>query len=158
VTEAIKQATQSLDVQKAALAESIHHDIMNQVKRDLGIARGQVIDLPALPVMADRSQSTALPIIQSNNQKPGMSLTQLWPLLFGKKNKTQVYESNLTSANLASKPADNTPTDQPAPITPSLVDEKQYPEPLYHPDLSMRPSKEGTQAQAPAPFRGANQP
>lgn len=37
VTEAIKQATASLDEQKASLAVTIHHDIVSQVKRDLGL-------------------------------------------------------------------------------------------------------------------------
>lgn len=37
VTEAIKQATATLEVQKAELAETIHHEIVSQVKRDLGL-------------------------------------------------------------------------------------------------------------------------
>jgi hypothetical protein len=36
-TEAIRQATESLEVQKAQLAESIHSSIVDQVKRDLNI-------------------------------------------------------------------------------------------------------------------------
>jgi hypothetical protein len=38
VTEAISQATKSLEQQKAALALTIHHDIVSQVKRDLGLS------------------------------------------------------------------------------------------------------------------------
>jgi len=41
VTEAISQATKSLEEQKAALAVTIHNDIVSQVKRDLGL---QAID------------------------------------------------------------------------------------------------------------------
>jgi hypothetical protein len=37
VTEAISQATKTLETQKAQLAETIHHDIVSQVKRDLGL-------------------------------------------------------------------------------------------------------------------------
>lgn len=37
VTEAIKQATSTLEVQKAELALNIHHEIVSQVKRDLGL-------------------------------------------------------------------------------------------------------------------------
>lgn len=37
VTEAIKQATATLDEQKGALAVTIHRDIVSQVKRDLGL-------------------------------------------------------------------------------------------------------------------------
>ena len=37
VTEAIKQATASLEEQKSALAVTIHRDIVSQVKRDLGL-------------------------------------------------------------------------------------------------------------------------
>ena len=37
VTEAIRQATASLDEQKASLAVTIHNDIVSQVKRDLGL-------------------------------------------------------------------------------------------------------------------------
>lgn len=50
VTAAITQATKTLDVEKDALARSIHDDIVAQVKRDLGLRPGQVLDLPALPV------------------------------------------------------------------------------------------------------------
>ncbi len=48
-TEAIKQATKSLEVNKAALAESIQREIVDQVRRDLGL-HGRVLDLPALPL------------------------------------------------------------------------------------------------------------
>jgi hypothetical protein len=37
VTEAISQATKELESQKAALAHTIHADIVSQVKRDLGL-------------------------------------------------------------------------------------------------------------------------
>lgn len=37
VTEAIRQATATLEVEKADLAQTIHHDIVSQVKRDLGL-------------------------------------------------------------------------------------------------------------------------
>lgn len=50
VTEAIKQATNTLEVEKYSLAQSIRADIVNQVKRDLGLRTNQVLDLPALPV------------------------------------------------------------------------------------------------------------
>lgn len=50
VTTAITQATNRLEVEKESLARSIHDDIVAQVKRDLGIHRSQVLDLPALPV------------------------------------------------------------------------------------------------------------
>jgi hypothetical protein len=38
VTEAISQATKTLEQQKAELALTIHHDIVSQVKRDLGLS------------------------------------------------------------------------------------------------------------------------
>lgn len=50
VSAAITQATNRLEVEKELLARSIHEDIVSQVKRDLGLYRGQVLDLPALPV------------------------------------------------------------------------------------------------------------
>jgi hypothetical protein len=82
VTEAIKQATQSLEVQKAALAQSIHADIVAQVKRDLGIARGgQVLDLPALPVMDAPETKPASP-----------SLLNLIPFWRRKRTPAKVYE------------------------------------------------------------------
>jgi hypothetical protein len=37
VTEAISQATKTLETQKAELAQTIHNDIVSQVKRDLGL-------------------------------------------------------------------------------------------------------------------------
>jgi apolipoprotein N-acyltransferase len=84
VTEAIKQATQSLDVQKAVLAQTITQDIVNQVKRDLGLQRGQVIDLPALPV--EDPQNTA-------DKKPAFSLLNMLPFTWAKKNGKHAYES-----------------------------------------------------------------
>lgn len=52
VTTAITQAVNSLEVEKQALARSIHDGIVAQVKRDLGIPASSrhVLDLPALPV------------------------------------------------------------------------------------------------------------
>jgi hypothetical protein len=85
VTEAIKQATQSLDVQKSALAESITQDIVAQVKRDLGLRRGQVLDLPALPVGSHEETDT--------NKKPSFSLTQLLPFYWANKNGKKTYEA-----------------------------------------------------------------
>lgn len=54
VTEAIKQATSTLEVQKAELALTIHNDIVSQVKRDLGL-------MPAsgTPFELTRNQATA---------------------------------------------------------------------------------------------------
>jgi hypothetical protein len=54
VTEAIKQATSTLEVQKAELALTIHNDIVSQVKRDLGL-------MPAsgTPFELTRKQATA---------------------------------------------------------------------------------------------------
>ena len=83
-TEAIKQATHSLEVHKAALAESIHHDIVNQVRRDLGL-RDQVLSLPALPVEE--------PNRADSNAKPGFSLGQLFPFWWPRKNGKNVYEA-----------------------------------------------------------------
>jgi len=37
VTEAIKQATSTLEIEKAELAQNIHNDIVSQVKRDLNL-------------------------------------------------------------------------------------------------------------------------
>jgi apolipoprotein N-acyltransferase len=85
VTEAIKQATQSLEVQKAALAESIHNDIVAQVKRDLGIQRGQVLDLPALPVTDPQSTET--------KQQPAFNLFGLPVNWWAKKNGNKTYEA-----------------------------------------------------------------
>ncbi len=66
VTEAINQATKTLDAEKSALASSIHADIVAQVKRDLGLHRSQVLDLPALPVEQPYpvtfAKETALPL------------------------------------------------------------------------------------------------
>ena len=82
-TEAIKQATQSLEVHKAALADSIHRDIVDQVRRDLGL-HDQVLDLPALPV-EDPKEAIS-------NAKPSFSLTQLWPFWWTNKNGKKTYE------------------------------------------------------------------
>mgnify|MGYP000865979687 CR=1 FL=1 len=87
VTEAIKQATQSLDAQKAQLAQSITADIVNQVKRDLRLPTGTVIDLPALPVTY---AETPAPQTQD---KPGFSLSNLFPGLWPKSNTSRLYET-----------------------------------------------------------------
>lgn len=50
VTDAINQATKQLDEEKTSLARSIRDDIVQQVKRDLNLRPGHVLDLPALPV------------------------------------------------------------------------------------------------------------
>jgi hypothetical protein len=47
-TEAIRQATDILEAEKAQLAATIMKGITSQVRRDLGVA--QVLDLPALPM------------------------------------------------------------------------------------------------------------
>lgn len=46
VTEAISQATKTLEAQKAELAHTIHQDIVSQVKRDLGLypIQGTIFD------------------------------------------------------------------------------------------------------------------
>jgi len=75
VTEAIKQATQSLEVQKAELARSITAQIVDQVKRDLGIASTQILDLPALPIIEEPKKAQI-------KQKPGFSLSQFFPALW----------------------------------------------------------------------------
>jgi len=82
-TEAIKQATRSLKVHKAALAESIQRDIVDQVRRDLGL-HGQVLDLPALPVEDPKEAGS-----ESN---PSFSLTQLLPFWWAKLNGKNNYE------------------------------------------------------------------
>lgn len=50
VSDAINQATKQLDEEKTSLARSIRDDIVAQVKRDLNLRPGHVLDLPALPV------------------------------------------------------------------------------------------------------------
>lgn len=93
VTEAIKQATDSLEVQKAALAETIHHEIVNQVKRDLGLSRGQVLDLPALPVLDTPAQKPA-----------SFSLANLLPFTWAKSRpKQQIYESTVSAPTMTTE-------------------------------------------------------
>jgi hypothetical protein len=57
VTEAISQATKTLDAQKAELAHTIHQDIVSQVKRDLGLypIQGTIFD------KATRTERTSAP-------------------------------------------------------------------------------------------------
>ena len=109
VTEAIKQATQSLEVQKAALAESIHNDIVAQVKRDLGIQRGQVLDLPALPVIDPQSTDP--------KQQPAFNLFKLPVTWFAKKNGNQTYEATAPMVTPATQEkAEEAGTTPPAPF------------------------------------------
>lgn len=93
VSEAIRQATHSLDVQKAILAESITQKIVDQVRRDLGMSRRQVLDLPALPV----TDSPALPVAQtpaeSSKPKPGFSWPSWLTFPWWSRNGQQIYES-----------------------------------------------------------------
>lgn len=88
-TEAIKQATRSLEVHKAALADSIQRDIVDQVRRDLGL-HGQVLDLPALPV-EEKAEG------DSPKKKPFISLTELWPFSALNKNGSKAYEMVIPS-------------------------------------------------------------
>jgi hypothetical protein len=55
VTEAISQATKSLDEQKASLAYSIRNDIIAQAKRDLGLIEAD----PRMPLLPKQSTTTA---------------------------------------------------------------------------------------------------
>lgn len=93
VSEAIRQATHSLDVQKAVLAESITQEIVDQVRRDLGMSRRQVLDLPALPV----ADSPALPITQtpaeSTKARPGFSWPSWLTFPWWSRNGHQTYEA-----------------------------------------------------------------
>jgi len=95
VTEAIKQATQSLDEQKADLAQSITQDIVNQVKRDLGLQRGQVLDLPALPVTDPQSTDP--------KQQPAFNLFKLPANWWAKKNGHATYESVVPAVTTTAK-------------------------------------------------------
>ncbi|NWG07584.1 MAG: hypothetical protein HXY35_12955 [Chloroflexi bacterium] len=88
VTEAIKQATDSLEVQKAALAENIHRDIVNQVKRDLGLSRGQVLDLPALPILDTPAQKPA-----------SFSLANLLPFTWAKSKPKVSYQATVPAVS-----------------------------------------------------------
>lgn len=101
VTEAIKQATESLEVQKAALAQSIHAGIVEQVKRDLGLSRGQVLDLPALPIL----DSTSTP------KTTAFSLADLLPFTRAK-SKPKTYEQTTPATTI---PQEETGT-QPGPF------------------------------------------
>ena len=57
VTEAISQATKTLDAQKAELAHTIHQDIVSQVKRDLGLypVTGTIFDRQANNARTERA-------------------------------------------------------------------------------------------------------
>lgn len=74
VTEAISQATKTLEMQKLALAQSIHAEIVAQVKRDLGLHRSQVLDLPALPV----DNSAPYPVTFAKEAAIPLSWDWLW--------------------------------------------------------------------------------
>jgi hypothetical protein len=92
VTEAIKQATDSLEVQKAALARSIHADIVAQVKRDLGLPSGQILDLPALPIM------------DTPEQKPAsFSLSNLLPFMWAKSTPKKTYPATVSAPQVKSE-------------------------------------------------------
>lgn len=103
VTEAIKQATASLEVQKAALAENIHRDIVAQVKRDLGLSRGgQVLDLPALP------------IVDGKQEKPAsFSLANWLPFTWAKSKPKATYPATVSTPQAKSEADTPTP---PAPF------------------------------------------
>ncbi|MBI1792966.1 MAG: hypothetical protein HYR70_02080 [Chloroflexi bacterium] len=98
VSEAVKQATQSLEVQKAELAKTIHEDIVNQVKRDLGLSRAgrQVIDLPALPVPETQNAAP--------NSRPAFSISQLFPFLWKQSDGNRTYESTAKAEEAGSTP------------------------------------------------------
>jgi hypothetical protein len=81
-TEAIRQATNVLEVQKAQLAETIHREIVEQVKRDLNI-----------PILAD----PRMPII------PAEEDAETWPLWMDGYTKGKQYQAEQTQA----KPAGN---------------------------------------------------
>ena len=108
VTEAIKQATHSLDVHKALLAKSITQDILNQVNRDLGLARGQVLDLPALPIIEPQNTDAKTKPFDLAQDKPTFSFSNLLPVnWWAKKNGNQVHEQ---SAPMATQPTAPTAT------------------------------------------------
>jgi hypothetical protein len=69
VTEAISQATKTLETQKAELAQTIHQDIVSQVKRDLGLYPVQgtpfepkKFETAPLPVTWEDAPATARPL------------------------------------------------------------------------------------------------
>lgn len=64
VTEAIKQATKSLEEEKSSLAQTIHADIVAQAKRDLGL-----IPVAGTPFEA-RHAETTLPAMKPNYYPP----------------------------------------------------------------------------------------
>lgn len=124
VTEAISQATKSLEEHKAALAQSIHADIVAQVKRDLGLARGgQVLDLPALPILEDKPQMT---------RTASPSVLNLLPFWKRKRTPANVYKQT------APQPVQDKATPPVNPFLNNLPPESEwgtlYPEPL-RPDL-----------------------
>lgn len=148
VSEAIKQATQSLDVQKAILAQSITQEIIEQVKRDLRLPTGQILDLPALPA----AENSANPIITPREKPASFSISNLFPFWWSKKNDHRTYEA-VAPAPKASVSANPLPRSQYAPPQNSSG------EPQYHPitgaqQVSEPAVEEGTQAEASAPFRG----
>ena len=139
VTEAISQATKSLEEHKAALAQSIHADIVAQVKRDLGLARGgQVLDLPALPVPVKETMTMdELGEWIKQNTRPAPkpespSLLNLLPFWKRKRTPANVYKQT------APQPVQDKATPPVNPFLNNLPPESEwgtlYPEPL-RPDL-----------------------
>jgi hypothetical protein len=84
-TEAIRQATNVLEVQKAQLAETIHSSIVEQVKRDLNI-----------PILAD----PRMPIIPAEDD------ADTWPLWMDGYTKGKQYQAKQTQ-QVQTKPSSN---------------------------------------------------
>jgi hypothetical protein len=57
-TEAIRQATQVLEIEKAQLAATIHREIVDQVKRDLNIP---ILADPSMPFLPAKAQPLTVP-------------------------------------------------------------------------------------------------
>ncbi len=68
VTEAIRQATVSLEEQKASLAHTIHADIVSQVKRDLGLLPVNGTPFEPKPKNEPKTyeQTSFLPVLTAN--------------------------------------------------------------------------------------------
>lgn len=80
-TEAIRQATSALEVEKAELARTLHTDIVNSVKRDLGLPILADPKMPFLP--ADPAQYAP---VQPTPQAKKKNLFDQWKESFFKKN------------------------------------------------------------------------